>query len=135
MLTIKCLLYSTVNSLLICAQVYYSHYLIHLYSEQLNEALRRTTDQMKLYGGLRTTAKTGRTAKTTTSHVHHGFFWLHFLAVVALLRYMELPNFTRPLYGVGHRSTKIFFFLTQIRSFRIQPQRILSTLNTLNETE
>ena len=66
--------------------------------------------------------KTRRTAKTTTLHVHHGFFWLHFLAVVARLRHMELPNFTRPLYGVGQHSTKIFLFLTHIRSFRIQPQ-------------
>lgn len=41
-------LYSIVNSLLICAQVYYSYYLIHLYSEQLNEALRDLDDNKNL---------------------------------------------------------------------------------------
>ena len=52
---------------------------------------------------------------------------------------MELPNFMRPLwlYEVGESSRKVFFlfFLTQIRSFRIQPQRISPTFNILNETE
>ena len=46
---------------------------------------------------------------------------------------MKLPNFTRPLYGIGEHSTKIFFFLTQIRSLQIQPQNISPTFDKLNE--
>ena len=40
-------------------------------------------------------------------------------------------NFTRPLYGVGEHSTKMFFFLTWIRSFRIQ--KISPTFDKLKE--
>jgi len=36
-------------------------------------------------------------------------FSVHFSAVAARLRH-EIPNFTRPLYGVGENNTKILFF-------------------------
>ena len=35
---------------------------------------------------------------------------------------MKLPNFTRPLYGVGEIQTFFIFFQTYIRSFRIHPK-------------
>ena len=49
----------------------------------------------------------------------------------------EHLNFTRSLYGVCEHGAYIFFFFfqTQIRSLRIQPQKILPTFNKLNETE
>ena len=42
-----------------------------------------------------------------------------------------------PLYKVGEHNTKIFFFFfkTWIRSFRIQPQKISTTFDKLNEIE
>ena len=50
---------------------------------------------------------------------------------------MKLPNFTRLLYGVGKHHTKVvfFLFLTQIRSFRIQPEDTSPIFSKLNEIE
>ena len=48
---------------------------------------------------------------------------------------LKLPNFTRPLYGVGEQSTKIFFFPTQIRSFQIQPQTRCYNWNSNSKME
>ena len=57
--------------------------------------------------------------KKTSLHVYHAFLYISWPLLHD--RDMKLPNFTRPLYGVGEHSTKIlfFFFITYIRSFRI----------------
>ena len=47
-------------------------------------------------------------SKTTTLHVHHAF--LHIFQPSLQHCDMKFPNFTRPLYGVGERNTKKFFF-------------------------
>ena len=57
-----------------------------------------------------TTVRATKTAKKNRFHISKtkklacaSRFFVHFLA-------MKLPNFTRPLYGVGTQNTKIFFF-------------------------
>ena len=46
---------------------------------------------------------------------------------------MKVSNFTLPLYGVDKHNA-IFFSLTKIWSFRIQPKKILPTFDKINET-
>ena len=36
---------------------------------------------------------------------------------------MKLPNFMRPLYGVGEHNTKIFFFFFSLRYGSFQPRK------------
>ena len=67
--------------------------------------------------------------ETTTLHVHHAFLYISWPSLQDFD--VKLPNFTRLRYGVGKHNTKIFFFFFQtlIRSFRIQPQKILPTFD------
>ena len=67
--------------------------------------------------------------ETTTLHVHHAFLYISWPSSQNCD--VKLPNFTRLRYGVGKHNTKIFFFFFQtlIRSFRIQPQKILPTFD------
>ena len=47
--------------------------------------------------------------QTTTLHVRHAILYI---SLPSLHHYdMKLPNFTRPLYGVGEHNTKIIAFI------------------------
>ena len=70
-------------------------------------------------------------SKTTTLHVHHAFLYVPYLSLHDCD--IKLPNFMRPLYGVGEQNRKLFFSLTQMWSFQIQPQKISPTFQKLNE--
>ena len=51
----------------------------------------------------------GKSSRFTTLHVHHAFLYISLPSSRDCD--MTIPNFTRPLYGVGEYNTKILFFL------------------------
>ena len=63
-------------------------------------------------------------SETTTLHVHHVFLYISYPSLQVCN--LKLPNFTSLVYGIGEHSTRIFFFYSQIWSFWIQPQKIIS---------
>ena len=63
---------------------------------------------LHLYGEQETNNRFRLAKKKKTFHVHHAFLYIS----LPLLHDcdMKLPNFKRPLYGVGEHNTKISFF-------------------------